>query len=131
MGCLSLQVTPFSRWERELPKLSADSRYKAITTAKDRKALFDEFCRTSAATKPPAGTAAAAKEGEAAARKERESEAGENGVREAADDAAGDRKRASKQSDNRAKAEFRCVQNHDQILRVDSEAFSAVNACHF
>lgn len=103
-------MTPFSRWERELPKLSADSRYKAVATAKDRKALFDEFCRT-AATKPPAGkagTAAADKEADAAAgKKERESEAGENGVGLSADDAADEKNRANKQIDNRAKADFR------------------------
>jgi hypothetical protein len=40
-----LQVTPFSRWERELPKLVGDSRYKAIDKPKERRQIFDDFCR--------------------------------------------------------------------------------------
>lgn len=56
-----LQVTPFSRWERELPKLIADERYQAIPNMKERKALFDDFCRTAASAKPAGKGAAAAK----------------------------------------------------------------------
>ncbi len=40
-----MQVTPFSRWERELPKLVGDSRYKAIDKPKERRQIFDDFCR--------------------------------------------------------------------------------------
>lgn len=45
MTCPSLQVTPFSRWERELPKLVGDARYKAIDKPKERRQIFDDFCR--------------------------------------------------------------------------------------
>ena len=38
-------MTPFSRWERELPKLVADQRYKAIDKPKERRQIFDDFCR--------------------------------------------------------------------------------------
>jgi len=37
-------VTAYSRWEKELPKLQGDERFKAVTTAKERRALFDHFC---------------------------------------------------------------------------------------
>ena len=40
-----MQVTPFSRWERELPKLVDDTRYKAIDKPKDRRQIFDDFCK--------------------------------------------------------------------------------------
>lgn len=43
--CPTLQVTPFSRWERELPKLVGDARYKAIDKPKERRQIFDDFCR--------------------------------------------------------------------------------------
>ena len=39
------QVTAFSRWERELPKLLGDPRFGAVASTKDRRALFDEFCK--------------------------------------------------------------------------------------
>ncbi|KAL0027442.1 hypothetical protein WJX77_001554 [Trebouxia sp. C0004] len=42
---LESKVTPFSRWERELPKLVGDSRYKAIDKPKERRQIFDDFCR--------------------------------------------------------------------------------------
>ena len=42
---LVVQVTPFSRWERELPKLVNDARYKAIDKPKDRRQIFDDFCK--------------------------------------------------------------------------------------
>ena len=42
---VAVQVTPFSRWERELPKLMGDSRYKAIDKPKERRQIFDDFCR--------------------------------------------------------------------------------------
>lgn len=43
-----LQVTPFSRWERELPKLQTDPRWAALPIAKERRAAFEEFCKNSA-----------------------------------------------------------------------------------
>ena len=43
--CHVLQVTPFFRWERELPKLVGASRYKAIDKPKERRQIFDDFCR--------------------------------------------------------------------------------------
>ena len=56
---LVLQVTAFSRWEKELPKLVADDRYKAIANMKDRKAAFEEYCKDTAEqrrrSKPSAG----------------------------------------------------------------------------
>ncbi|KAL3161297.1 hypothetical protein ABBQ38_009653 [Trebouxia sp. C0009 RCD-2024] len=42
---LEVKVTPFSRWERELPKLVGDARYKAIDKPKERRQIFDDFCR--------------------------------------------------------------------------------------
>ncbi len=39
------QVTAFSRWERELPKLLGDPRFGAVASTKDRRALFDHFCK--------------------------------------------------------------------------------------
>ena len=42
------QVTPFSRWERELPKLIGDARYQAVPTLKEKKQLFEDFCKSSA-----------------------------------------------------------------------------------
>ena len=44
-----MQVTAFSRWEKVLPKLVEDSRYKAIPTPKERRQVFDDFCRNVAA----------------------------------------------------------------------------------
>lgn len=41
-------MTPFSRWERELPKLIGDGRWAAVGTLRERRAIFDDFCRTSA-----------------------------------------------------------------------------------
>ena len=41
-------MTPFSRWEKELPKLITDSRWTAIGSLKERRLLFDDFCKTSA-----------------------------------------------------------------------------------
>ena len=43
-----LQITPFSRWERELPKLVADSRYQAVPTLRERREIFEDFCRNAA-----------------------------------------------------------------------------------
>ena len=39
------QVTAFSRWEKVLPKLIQDPRYKALSSAKERRQIFDDFCR--------------------------------------------------------------------------------------
>ena len=41
-------MTPFSRWEKELPKLITDARWTAIGSLKERRLLFDDFCKTSA-----------------------------------------------------------------------------------
>ncbi len=43
-------MTPFSRWERELPKLEGDKRWGGLTalTLKEKRAAFDEFCRSTA-----------------------------------------------------------------------------------
>ena len=41
-------VTPFSRWEKELPKLITDPRYAAVGSLKERRLIFDDFCKTSA-----------------------------------------------------------------------------------
>lgn len=41
-------VTPFSRWERELPKLITDPRWTAVGSLKERRLIFDDFCKTSA-----------------------------------------------------------------------------------
>ena len=57
-GIDGLQVTPFSRWERELPKLVGDERYLAVPNMKERKVLFDEFCRSATARAPAAKAAA-------------------------------------------------------------------------
>jgi len=41
-------VTPFSRWERELPKLVTDDRWRAVASMKQRRLLFDGFCKGAA-----------------------------------------------------------------------------------
>ena len=41
-------MTAFSRWERELPKLVADARFSAVASMKERRSLFDAFCRSAA-----------------------------------------------------------------------------------
>lgn len=41
-------MTPFSRWEKELPKLITDARWSAIGSLKERRLIFDDFCKTSA-----------------------------------------------------------------------------------
>jgi len=38
-------VTPFSRWEKELPKLVVEARFSAIPSQKERRLLFDKFCK--------------------------------------------------------------------------------------
>ena len=48
---MDLQVTPFSLWERELPKLIGDSRYQEIPNMKDRRAGFEEFCKKHAGSR--------------------------------------------------------------------------------
>ncbi len=42
-------MNAFSRWERELPKLEADPRFKLLATTKERRAAFDAFCMNVAA----------------------------------------------------------------------------------
>ncbi|XP_047066109.1 pre-mRNA-processing protein 40C-like isoform X1 [Lolium rigidum] len=41
-------VAPFSKWEKELPKLVFDARFKAIPSHSTRRAIFDHFVRTRA-----------------------------------------------------------------------------------
>ncbi len=57
-----MQITPFSRWERELPKLVADPRYQAVPTLRERRDIFEDFCRNAAEEhkrgKPDKGRAA-------------------------------------------------------------------------
>ena len=55
------QVTAFSRWERELPKLMGDPRFSAVASTKDRRALFDEFCKDVGAAARTGSKAATAK----------------------------------------------------------------------
>ncbi|KAJ3124827.1 transcription elongation regulator, partial [Irineochytrium annulatum] len=38
-------VSPFTTWEKELPKIIHDPRYAYIKTLKEKKKLFDEYCR--------------------------------------------------------------------------------------
>lgn len=47
-GGAGLQVTAFSRWERELPKLLIDPRFTVVPAMKDRRGMFDAFCRSAA-----------------------------------------------------------------------------------
>ena len=42
-------MTPFSRWERELPKLITDGRWSAVGSLKERRLIFDDFCKSCAA----------------------------------------------------------------------------------
>lgn len=51
-------MTPFSRWERELPKLLNDHRFQAVPTTKDRRAFFDDYCKNAASRPIPAAAAA-------------------------------------------------------------------------
>lgn len=64
-----MQVTAFSRWEKELPKLIGDARYKALPSMKDRKSAFEEFCRDSSSQRRKA-KAIAGSQGEASASEE-------------------------------------------------------------
>lgn len=112
-----MQVTPFSRWERELPKLVGDKRYLAIANMKERKVLFDEFCRSAVSAKVAAKGAAAAKSGgkvaangtaaaAAADPEEAEAEAGQTDEAAAAEAADG----VAAKPD--AKSAFRCLARH-------------------
>ncbi|KAL6752218.1 hypothetical protein V8C86DRAFT_618363 [Haematococcus lacustris] len=42
-------VTPFSRWEREVPKLESDPRWAQLASNKERRAAFDDWCKNVAA----------------------------------------------------------------------------------
>ena len=42
------QVSAFSTWDRELTKLVYDPRYLLLNSAKERKAVFDQYLRTRA-----------------------------------------------------------------------------------
>lgn len=39
------KVSSFSTWELELPKFADDPRYSAISSVKEKKALFEEYCK--------------------------------------------------------------------------------------
>ncbi|KAK9691377.1 hypothetical protein RND81_09G193400 [Saponaria officinalis] len=41
-------VAPFSKWDKELPKIVFDPRFKAIPTYGERRSLFDHYVRTRA-----------------------------------------------------------------------------------
>lgn len=41
-------VAPFSKWEKELPKIVFDSRFKAIPSHSARRSLFDHYVKTRA-----------------------------------------------------------------------------------
>ncbi|XP_006661876.1 pre-mRNA-processing protein 40C isoform X2 [Oryza brachyantha] len=41
-------VAPFSKWEKELPKIVFDPRFKAIPSYSRRRAIFDQYVRTCA-----------------------------------------------------------------------------------
>ncbi|KAL4853106.1 Pre-mRNA-processing protein 40C [Chlorella vulgaris] len=66
-------VHAFSRYERELPKLQPDKRFKLLPTLAERKAAFEQFCKESAGKKKAAdkagkaGSTAAQARGAAAA----------------------------------------------------------------
>ncbi|CAG8488883.1 76_t:CDS:10 [Paraglomus occultum] len=40
-----MNVSPFAVWEKELPRIIHDPRYILIATLKQRKELFDEYCK--------------------------------------------------------------------------------------
>ncbi|RUP44144.1 hypothetical protein BC936DRAFT_149882, partial [Jimgerdemannia flammicorona] len=44
-------ISPFATWEKELPKIIGDHRYTLIKSLKQRKDLFDNFCRVLIAEK--------------------------------------------------------------------------------
>ncbi|PSC72075.1 pre-mRNA-processing 40C isoform X1 [Micractinium conductrix] len=82
-------VHAFSRYERELPKLQADKRFKYLPTLAERKATFEAFCSESAASKKAGGKGGAAggKAGKAAAGGKRPGSAGPAAAAAAADKA--------------------------------------------
>ncbi|KAI5072388.1 hypothetical protein GOP47_0012996 [Adiantum capillus-veneris] len=41
-------IAPFSKWEKELPKVIFDPRFKAIPSHTERRSIFDHFVRTRA-----------------------------------------------------------------------------------
>ncbi|KAJ3188458.1 transcription elongation regulator [Gaertneriomyces sp. JEL0708] len=42
-------VSPYSTWDMELPKFANDRRYTFVDTMKERKEIFDEYCKIRAA----------------------------------------------------------------------------------
>ncbi|CAG8796194.1 19610_t:CDS:10, partial [Dentiscutata erythropus] len=40
-----MDVSPFAMWEKELPRIIHDPRYTLIPTLKQRKEIFDEYCK--------------------------------------------------------------------------------------
>jgi len=41
-------VAPFSKWEKELPKIIFDPRFKAIPSHIERRSIFEHYVRTRA-----------------------------------------------------------------------------------
>lgn len=41
-------VAPFSKWEKELPKIIFDPRFKAIPSHTERRSIFEHYVRTRA-----------------------------------------------------------------------------------
>lgn len=39
------EIQPMAPWDMELPKFVNDPRYNAVRQLKDRRDLFDEFCK--------------------------------------------------------------------------------------
>jgi transcription elongation regulator 1 len=39
-------VAPFSKWEKELPKIIFDPRFKAIPSHTERRSIFEHYVRT-------------------------------------------------------------------------------------
>lgn len=39
-------MTPFARWERELPRLIQDARFLAVPSLRERRLLFDDYCKS-------------------------------------------------------------------------------------
>ncbi|MBW0549587.1 hypothetical protein O181_089302 [Austropuccinia psidii MF-1] len=42
---LEKDINPMAPWDNELPKFVMDSRYLAVSSMKERRDLFDEFCK--------------------------------------------------------------------------------------
>ncbi|CAI2176109.1 15238_t:CDS:10 [Funneliformis geosporum] len=40
-----MEVSPFATWDKELPRIIHDERYKLIPTLKQKMEIFDEYCK--------------------------------------------------------------------------------------